>query len=264
MQQPRERVLQLIVTERVWLAEQDGHIVRERGTPLNRQCDGVDEIIHVHERLTMRGAARIHATRKLPLEDALNLMRQRDRMPAIVIDASNAQQHRTHAATFVANELLGSHLRLGVGPSRLNRPVLGDELAQRGRTMDEHGAGEHELFDLEVQFAQPSQHTPSTPHRDLVVFGAGLAQEVVVGGEVDDRCDMAPMMLVDLAQPLAHALVGGNLDGNVGAPGWRGRGRLAVETHDGLELSRQPAHHRVADSPVRSRHDDDAVVRCHA
>ena len=94
----------------------------------------------MHKGLPVRSAAGIDAARQLPLVDALNLVRERNRVAEIVIHAGDAQQHGGNIAALVADKLLGANFRFRVCPRRLNRPVFVDELSRLSRAMDEHRA----------------------------------------------------------------------------------------------------------------------------
>ena len=109
-----------------------------------------------HQRLaSTRGAAWEDAARDLALEDALDLMRDRDRMAAVVVDAGDAQEHERHIASVGAEELLRPDLRLRVGPRRRERRLLADSLPRLRRCLHQHRARKHELLDVEVP--QPAQ-----------------------------------------------------------------------------------------------------------
>ena len=127
--------------------------------------------------------------------------------------------------------------------------------------MDEHRAREDELLDLKVLRAEFPQQPTGPLHGDLLVLGARLAEEIIVGGEMDHRGDVRPVVLTDGAESVAHALVGRDLDGDVDAARRRRRGRLAVEADDVLEAPGEPPHHGVADPAVGAGDDDDPAVR---
>ena len=261
--EPDERVLELVVCERVRFAKQQGKLGRQRGAPFDKRVDGVHQVVHVQEGLPMRGAAGVEPACVLPLIDALDLVRQRDRVTAVVVDAGDPEHHDRDIASFFAHDLLGAYLRGGVCPGGLDRPVLVDEQTRLRRSMDQHCAREDELLDLEGELVQSAQHAPRALDRDLVVLGARFAEEVVVGREVDDGDNALPMVLADRLEPRPHALVRGDLDRHVCAAGGRRRRCLAVEADDHAEPAGEPAHHRLADAAVRARDDDDAAVLCH-
>jgi hypothetical protein len=125
--------------------------------------------------------------------------------------------------------------------------------------MHEHRAGEDELLDLNIQFAQSAEQPPRAAHGDLVVLLARRAEEIVVGGQVDDRGDVRPVVCADDAQALAHALVRGDFDGDVDAARRRRFGRFAAEADDVVKASGKPSHDGVANSSVGACHEDKTV-----
>src|SRR5581483_8657252 len=122
--------------------------------PFDHHLNGIDEVIHVDERLAMGRAAGIEATGEAPLVDPLNLVRERNRVAEIVIDAGYAEQHGRDIAALLADDLLRADLRFRIGPGRLQWPVFIDELSRLGGAMHEHRAREHELLDHEAELAQ--------------------------------------------------------------------------------------------------------------
>src|SRR5665811_2424383 len=102
----------------------------------------------MQEGLSMRSAAGVDAAREFPVVDALNLVRERNRVAEVVIHAGDTQQNGGNIATFVADDLFGANLRFRVCPRRPDRPVFVDELPRLSRAMDEHRAREDKLFDL--------------------------------------------------------------------------------------------------------------------
>jgi hypothetical protein len=261
--QPRERVLELVVAQRLRLAEQQRELRWQLRASLDDPFDGVDEIVHVQESLAVRRRARVEPTGEVALADALDLLRQRDRVTEIVVDAGDAQQHGRNVAALVTNELLGPDLRCRIRPGRLDRPILVDELAGLGRPVHEHRAREDELLDLKVLRAKLPEQPAGPLDGDLLVLRARLAEEIVVGGEVDHRGHVRPVVGTDGAQPLPHALVGRNVDGDTDAARRRRLGRLAVEADDVRELSGEPPHDSVADPPVGAADDEDPALRLH-
>ena len=108
--QARDGVLQLVIAERLRLAEEERDLRRKCGPALHDALDGVHQVIHVHEGLAVRGRAGVEPTREVTLVDALDLVRQRDRVAPVVVDAGDAQQHGRDIASLVADELLGPDL----------------------------------------------------------------------------------------------------------------------------------------------------------
>lgn len=82
-----------------------------------------------------------------------------------------------------SQQCLRLDLRQGIGPSRINQSILVDAMSGFGQYMDQHRAGEDELFDLKLlkMLQQPFRAT----HGDLLVEWARFAGEVVVRGEMD-------------------------------------------------------------------------------
>ena len=181
VQQAHERVLQLVVAERVRFADQDRGLRRQLRAPRDGALDGVDHVVQVDEGLTVRGLAGVEMPGELPLVDALHLVRERRRVADVVVDTGEAQDHGGDAVALLPDQRLGADLRLGVGPGRPERPVLVDELSRLARFVHEHGAGENELVDFEPAIAQPAQQTSRALDRDRVVARARLAEEIVVG-----------------------------------------------------------------------------------
>jgi hypothetical protein len=62
--------------------------------------------------------------------------------------------------------------------------------------MDEHGARKDKLLDLEI--LQAAQQSLGSFDRDLLVLGARLAREIIVGRQVDDRGDSLSMTIAGL------------------------------------------------------------------
>ena len=104
--------------------------------------------------------------------NALDLMRDRDRMAVIVIHTGDAQKHHRHVASLTQDQLLRRDLRLGIIPFRLERPIFVDALSRFARRMHEHGAGKDELLDLKV--AQSVQQPFGAAHGDLLIQGTRL------------------------------------------------------------------------------------------
>jgi hypothetical protein len=260
--QARERVLELVVDERLGLAQQQRQLGRQRGAALDHPRNGVHQIVQMHERLSVRPAAGIEPARQLPLRDALNVMRQRNRVAEIVVDAGDAQEHGRNLTALLPDESLGENLRRRVRPCWLQRPVFIDELPRLSRAMHEHGAREDKLLDLEAEVAQPAQQASGAAHGDFVLF-ARLAEEIVVGSEMNHRGDVRPVMVSDGTEPVPHTLVGRDVDRNIHAARRRRLGRLAVEPDDILEAPGEPSHHGVADPSVGATDDDDPALRLH-
>src|SRR5680860_1349579 len=105
--------------------------------------------VYVQVGRAVRGGSRVDAAAELALVDPLDLLGQRDRVTAVVIDTRDPQQHGRDVAPPVADHLLRLHLGRRVRPARLDRRVLVDELAGLGGPVHEHRAGEDELLDLE-------------------------------------------------------------------------------------------------------------------
>ena len=261
--QARDGVLQLVVSERFGLAEQQRHLRRKLAAALHDLLDGVDQVVHVQERLAVRGRPGVDPAGQVLLGDPLNLLRQRYRMREVVIDAGDAQEHGPDVAPLVMDELFGPHFRLGVGPRGLDRRIFRDELARLDRTVDEHRAREDELLDLKVLRAEFAQQPAGPLHCDLLVFGARLSEEIVIGGEMDHGSDVCSMVFTDGLESLPHALVGRDLDGDVHATRRRGRRRLAVDADHIGEAANEPPHHSVADPTTGARNEDDPAVRSH-
>ena len=83
---------------------------------IDRQLNGIHQIIQMNERLPVRSAARVEVARELALVDALNLVRQRDRVAAVAIHSSDAQQRCRDITVLLPNKLLGANFRLWVRP----------------------------------------------------------------------------------------------------------------------------------------------------
>ncbi len=58
------------------------------------------------ERLSVSDVARIKFARDLALVDALNLMRQRNRLAAVGVNAGDPQDHYRNTAMLLVNEFL--------------------------------------------------------------------------------------------------------------------------------------------------------------
>ena len=261
--QARDGVLQLVVAEHLRLAEEERKLRRKCGPALHDALDGVHQVIHVHEGLAVRRRAGVEPAGEVTLIDALDLVRQRDRVAQVVVDAGDAQQHGRDVASLVADELLGPDLRRRVRPGRLERPVFREELARLPRPVHEHRAREDELLHPEAELPQPAQEAGRAMDGDLLVLWARPAEEIIVCGEMDHRGDVRPVMVTDGAEPVPHALVGRDVDRDIHAA-WRRRlGRLAVEPDDLLEKPGEPSHHGVADPSVGTAEDDDPAVRVH-
>ena len=55
--EPDERVLELVIGERVRFAEQQRKLRRQRGAPFDERIDGVQQVVHVQEGLPVGGTA---------------------------------------------------------------------------------------------------------------------------------------------------------------------------------------------------------------
>ncbi|MFN2240513.1 MAG: hypothetical protein ABR524_14085 [Thermoanaerobaculia bacterium] len=73
--QARDRVLQLVVAERLRLAEEDRDLRWQLGATVHDFLDGVHEIVHVQEGLAVRRRARVDAAGEVAFVDALDLVR---------------------------------------------------------------------------------------------------------------------------------------------------------------------------------------------
>lgn len=87
----------------------------------------------------------------------------------------------------VADDLFGVDLRLGIGPFGDDWLVLVDPFARLAWGVNEHGAREEELFDIEA--LERAKQVPSALDIDLAVSGAVLAGKVEIGGKVDNACE---------------------------------------------------------------------------
>jgi len=262
VQQPRKRVLQFVVAEGLRFTDQDRNLSWHLSATFYGVLDGVDRIVQMNERLAVRGFARIEVASELPFVDALDLVRQRRRVTEIVVNAGKSQDHGGDVAALRTDEGFSADLRFRIGPGRTDWPVLGQEFARIARPVHEHGAGENELLDLEP-FAQTVQQAPGALDRDLFVFRARLAEKIVIGRQMNHGCNPGTVTFTQDAQSFLNTLIGSDVDGDARTTRRRRTRRLAVETHDIAEASRQPLHHSTADVPVGTSDQDDLFFLFH-
>ena len=153
-------------------------------------------------------------------------------MPAVVVHAGDAQKHGGYCASLVQDDFLSSDFRLRICPRGFDRRVFGEELARRSWPVDEHRAREDELLDLKIQLAQALHDAGCALDSDLVVLRARFPEEVVVGGEMDNRGNVSAMVLADRSKAAADALVRGDFNGDMHAVRWGRSGCFAVEADD--------------------------------
>ena len=239
--QPQKCVLQFVVAQCLRFAEEDRRLRRQLSATIDNALDGVQQVILVQKGLAVRGLARIQMTGKLPLIDALHLVRQRGRVAVIVVDTSDTKQHGGNIAAFRADERFGLYLRFRVGPGRPYRRVLGEEYARLARPVHEHGAGENKLRNFEA-LTQPSQQASRALNRDFVIFRARLADEIVIGGQMHNRGNARPVVLTQHVQAFFYAVIGSHIDRYVRATRRRRTRRLTVEAYDIVEAFAQAPH----------------------
>ncbi len=136
---------------------------------LDGERQRLDHILHMHEGRSMRDVAGKHVADEALFVNALDLMRDWDRMAAIVIHTGDAQKHHRHVAPLTQEQLLRRDLRLGIIPFWFERPILVDTLSRFARRMHKHGAGKYELLDLKV--AQSMQQPFGAAHGHLLIQG---------------------------------------------------------------------------------------------
>jgi DNA-binding winged helix-turn-helix (wHTH) protein len=207
-----ERSLKLIVAQRFRLTDQQGRIGIELVATLHGFYDCLGHVFQVNKRLPPRDVAGKEFARQLALEDALDLVRERDRVAFVVVDAGDAQADGTNVSALSADQRFGRDFRARVVPFRLERRMLVDALpGLRGR-VGEHGAGEDELFDLEL--VQRAEKAASPANGDLIVHGARFSREVVVGRQVHDGVDLAPISVTDALDGGYDTLIRGEVNTN--------------------------------------------------
>ena len=108
--QPKQGMLQFVIVDRLRLADKNDRFGRERCTPLHRSLDGIDGIIHMDERLSVRRLPRVEMTLELPFVNALDLVSQRRKVAAVVVHAREAQDDRCDVAVLGLNDRFGFDL----------------------------------------------------------------------------------------------------------------------------------------------------------
>jgi hypothetical protein len=136
-----------------------------------------------------------------------DLFRNEWGMALIVIHAGDTQHHQRDGAMALVQQRFGADLRFRIGPTGSNRRVLIDFLVWTvRRAMNEHGAGENELLDLEA--LQPIDQSPRALDGDLFIERVRLARNVVIGGQVDHRGNALAITLPDGFQRRGDSLIG--------------------------------------------------------
>lgn len=101
--------------------------------------------------------------------------------------------------------------------------------------------------------------------RDLVIFRARLAEEIVVGGsQMPHGGDAGPVMLTQDTEAFLYTFIGSDIDGYGHAVRRRRRRCIAVETHNIVEALAQPSHQRGANSSVGAADQDDIAFWLHS
>src|SRR6516162_7973532 len=104
----------------------------------------------MQRRLAMADVARIDVTEGLLLIDAADLLGEKSRMTAIVINAGQSEQHHRDIPVLRTDQRFSVDLGLRVRPSRRKRRVFIDRLSRLGRRMHEHARRKDELSDLKL------------------------------------------------------------------------------------------------------------------
>src|SRR5690606_31055228 len=144
-------------------------------------------VVDVQIGLSGGGIARVDVADELPLVDVGYLLRQEGGAAHLVIHAGRTEQDDRYLAVTVLQQLFGVYLRLRIGRFRRDRPLLIDRRARIGRCVDQHRAGENELF----RTVRPKhfQQAPRPLDRYLLIFRVRVTAEVVVAGEMNDGGD---------------------------------------------------------------------------
>ena len=198
MDQPADRFLQGRVAQRIRLADQDRHVVRQPLAPVDRPAEGIDHVVLVDERLPGTRVAGIEVALQVALVDARDLLGERRHRGAVVIEAGEMEQHVGDPAVLLADHRLGRGLGFGIRPFGRDRRLLVDPLAGLAGRVHQHGARVDELADLEV--LQGPQQAARALDIDLVVERMVLAGEIEIGGEVHDAGDAAAVALAEFSE----------------------------------------------------------------
>ena len=125
----------------------------------------------------------------------------------------------------------------------------------RSRRLDQHRAGEEELSDIER--AETVEQPARPVDRDLLVKRTGRTREVVVGSQVDDRCEPAAVLVPQPPESCCDAVVVAHVDAD---PLRRQVPRaMAREAHD-PEVSSQAAYDSTADEAAAAGDQDSLTI----
>jgi hypothetical protein len=142
-------LLHLVVAQRLGLADQQHHVLRQFVPFLDYSGEGVGDVIQVNEGLSPANVAGIDMAYQLALVDARDLLAEKGRVAQIVVDAGEPSDRDGNVAVLLTDKRLGLDLRQWIWPARVEWRIFADSLARvRGR-VHEHRARKNELLDLE-------------------------------------------------------------------------------------------------------------------
>jgi hypothetical protein len=126
--------------------------------------------------------------RRHALEDPGDLLRDEGGPAVLVVDAGESQDDGRDVAALRCNQCFGVGLRLRIGPRRIERRVLVDAL----RLCPDSAHAPASCWRTRTARCRPLQRCQQPTralHGHLFVSRVFLARRVVIGGEMDDRCD---------------------------------------------------------------------------
>ena len=247
-----EAVLQIVIADRFFLADQDRCAAFQCLAPIDCAPDRVDHVFAVEHRLPRIGIARIEMAFEIAGVDARDLLRERRHHRCFVVNTRQPQQRIGDGPMMLGNRSLCFGLGFGIGPARLDRLVLVDRFAGLAGRVDQHGTGIDELPDIER--LKRVEQMPRPLDVQFVVERVILAGEIEIGGKMDDARDAVAMRTPNLAQRGPDRLGGGQISLDHGHA--VDLGGLAVQSDD-LIVARQPLRDRTAQIARRTGQQDD-------
>ena len=172
---------------------------------------------------------------KTMLINAGNLLRHEGGVADIVVNARYTKVDNWNVIAQVVEQRLGSHLRLRISPTWINRRVF---VYEKARTLfclvHQHCTGEDELRHLEG--LQPIYEPPGPLDRNLFVERIGLARNVIVGRKVNHRSNAVTETGTHLLKCSINLFLGGEVKIHYLGRGRRFRRARSVERNYGVLL----------------------------
>jgi len=253
MDQAAEPVLDVVIAERLGLADQHRLHVGERIAPVDGGDEGGDHVLAVQHRLADIVGAGIEIALGAAVIDARHLLGERRHHRRVVIDAGEAEDGDRDRPPLFGDRAFRRCFRPRIGPARVDRPSLVDPLARRAGSVDQHRRGIDEPADIERLQLAKKRAGAGDVH--LIVQRIGRAGEIIIGDQMDDAVDPRAIFRPQPGKGVGHRLLGREVGGKD-----RDRSRLRVPVEaDHPEAVGERGRQRAPDIAARAGDEDERL-----